>query len=118
VIQKSTREGSQGISGKSVIVGVIDGIALAVGDGGVNVGMTFVFAAVGVSIDRDVAQDTRIGSTRKVKIHFIRFLGMAEAYRDEVILPYVEDCFVTCASTAYRSFEDHSGTALRSARKY
>jgi hypothetical protein len=100
------------------MVGVIDGIAVAVGDGGVNVGMTFVFAAVGVSIDRGFEQETRIGSRRKVKIHFIRFRGMAEAYRDEAIFNLWEDYLVTCASTAYRPFEDHSGTALRSAREY
>jgi hypothetical protein len=53
------------------MVGVIGGIAVAVGDGGVNVGMTFVFAAVGVSIDRGVAQDTRIKHRSKSKNCFM-----------------------------------------------
>ena len=89
------------------MVGVIDGVAVVVGDGGVNVGMTFVFAAVGVSIDRGFEQETRIGSRRKVKIHFIRFPGMAEAYRDEAIFNLCEDYCVTCASTAYRSAREY-----------
>ena len=47
-MQYSVLNGSQAGSGVTVIVGVTDGIVVAVGDGDADVAITSLFAAVGV----------------------------------------------------------------------
>ena len=84
-MQYSVMNGSQGGSSVGVVDGVTEGIVVAVEDGNVEVAMTFVFPTSGVSIDWGFAQDTRIGSSREVNIHFIGFLVMAKDYRNEPI---------------------------------
>ena len=65
MIQKSTLNGSHGIS----IVGVIVGKAM--GDNNVLVGMTFVLMMIGVSVTSTLAQDMRVKNKRRVSIRFI-----------------------------------------------
>jgi len=65
VMQKSTLNGSHGVS----IVDVIEG--KGVGGNDVLVGMTFVFTTTGVSVTSTFAQDTRINGRRILNICFI-----------------------------------------------
>ena len=108
--------GSQAGSCVNVIVGVTDGIVVAVEDGNVEVAMTFVLLTIGVSIDWGFAQDTRISSSREVKIHFIRFLAMAKGYRNEPSSTYEKiDSF---PALRLRSPAQLTGDSLRSAREH
>lgn len=84
-MQYSVLNGSQAGSGVNVVVGVTDGIVVAVGDGDADVAITSLFAAVGVSIDWGFEQETSINSSREVEIHFIRFLAMAKGYRNKPV---------------------------------
>ena len=65
MMQKSTLDGSHGISAVGVIVGK------EAGDNNVFVGMTFVLTTTGVSATLTLAQDTRAKNKRRVIIRFI-----------------------------------------------
>jgi hypothetical protein len=64
-MQKSTRNGSQGISVAGVIVGK------EVGGNSVLVGMTFVLMTMGVSVTSTLAQEERINNRKRLSSRFI-----------------------------------------------